>query len=110
MPLSRRARIEVYLPVENTGAYRRLRSAIETELLSTFGGCTIIRGAKGLYLSAGGKLDSDDIDLVYADTPFEFVQNAETIANYTDELRKFILEATTEESVLVVVHELYHSA
>ena len=110
MPLSRRARIEVYLPVENTARYRRLRAAIESEFLSTFGGCTIIRGAKGLYLSAAGKIDTDDIDMIYADTPFEFVQNAETIGKYGDDLRAFILEATTEESVLVVVHELYHSA
>ena len=109
MPLSRRARIEVYLAVDNTTAFRRLRSAIESEFLNTYGGCTIIRGAKGLYLSPAGVLDTDEIDVIYADTPFEFVQNAESIARYCDELRRFILEATTEESVLVVVQELYHS-
>ena len=109
MPLSRRARIEVYLAVENSAAYRRLRDAIESEFLNTFGGCTIIRGAKGLYLSPEGTLDADDVDLVYADTPFEFVQNAESITKYCDDLGSFLLEATSEQSILVVVHELYHS-
>ena len=110
MPLSRRARVEVYLAIENSAAYRRLRDAIESEFLGTFGGCTIIRGAKGLYLSPDQRVDADDIDLIYADTPFEFVQNAESITRYCDELRRFVLEATDEESVLVVVQELYHSA
>ena len=109
MPLSKRARIEVYLPVKNKAVYKRLRRAFEAEFLQTFGGCTVIRGAKGVYLSSTGEQDTDEIDLIYADTPFEFEVNADAIGRYTDELREFVLEATTEESALIVVHELFHS-
>jgi hypothetical protein len=109
LPLSKRARIEVYLPIKNKAVYKRLRRTFEAEFLQTFGGCTIIRGAKGLYLSSSGEQDTDEIDLIYSDTPFDFDANVEAIGKYTDELRQFVLEATTEESVLIVVHELYHS-
>src|SRR5689334_15603062 len=69
LPLSRRARIEVYLVVDNSAGYKLLLDAIEREFINTFGGCTVIRGAKGLYLSHSGDVDADDIDLIYADTP-----------------------------------------
>ena len=110
MPLSKRARIEVYLPIKNKAAYRRLRRTFEAEFLQTFGGCTVIRGVKGIYLLSSGKQVTDEIDLIYADTPFDFDVNADAIGHYTDELREFVLEATTEESILIVVQELYHSA
>ncbi len=51
---------------------RRLRRAFEQEFLATFGGCTVIRNIKGLYLGSDGKADFDKINLVYADTLFDF--------------------------------------
>ena len=106
MPLSKRARIEIYLPdVKN----RRLQAAFEREFLQTFGGCTVIENIKGLYLSSNEETDADKINLVYADTPFDFKKNFKAISKYTDELREAALEATEEESILVVVHEIYHS-
>lgn len=109
MPLSKRARIEAYLPVDNSARYRRLRTAIETEFLNTFGGCTVIRGAKGLYLDVDASLDTDEIDLIYADTPFTLDEEKGALSTYTDGLRTALLEATSEESILVVVHEIFHS-
>ena len=109
MPLSKRARIEVYLPERRRSNYRRLKKAIEQEFLETFGGCTVIRDIKGLYLSSDGKADFDKIDLVYADTPFDFDKNLSAISKYADELRSAVLEVTEEESLLIVVHGIYHS-
>jgi len=109
LPLSKRARIEVYLPERNKANYRRLQRAFEQEFLTTFGGCTVIKDIKGLYLGSDGKRDFDRINLVYADTPFDFDKNFKALSKYTDELRKAALEATEEESVLVVVHGIYHS-
>lgn len=109
MPLSKRARIEIYLPDRNKANYRRLHRAIEEEFLSTFGGCTVIKDIKGLYLGSDGKRDSDRIDLIYADTPFDFDKNFKALSKYADEIRQTAVEATEEESVLVVVHEIYHS-
>ncbi|HEX9962667.1 MAG TPA: hypothetical protein VGB00_17170 [Pyrinomonadaceae bacterium] len=109
MPLSARARIEAYLPERKTPAYRRLQKAFEQEFLQTFGGCTVIRDIKGLYLSENGKTDADKINLVYADTPFDFEKNFKALSKYTDELREAALEASEEESILIVVHKIYHS-
>ena len=109
MPLSARARIEIYLPVRPAPVYKRLRKAYENEFLRTFGGCTVINNIKGLYLSADGKTDKDKIDLIYADTPFDFDRNLKALSKYTDELREAALEASGEESILIVVHKIYHS-
>jgi hypothetical protein len=106
LPLSKRARIEIYLP-ETKNA--RLQKAFEREFLETFGGCTVIENIKGLYLSSEREPDEDEINLVYADTPFDFAENFEALSEYTDHLREAALEATGEESVLLVVHEIYHS-
>ena len=109
MPLSKRARIEIYLPDKKKANYRRLHRAFEQEFLNTFGGCTVIKDIKGIYLGADGESDFDRINLIYTDTPFDFDKNFEALSNYTDEIRKAAVEATEEESVLVVVHGIYHS-
>ena len=109
MPLSKRARIEIYLPTRNEARYKRLRRAFEREFLHTFGGCTVIRGAKGIYLDSDGGEETDSIDLVYADAPIEFDDHIAELSRYADRLKAAVLEATEEESVLLVVHEIYHS-
>lgn len=106
MPLLKKARIEIYLPEIKSN---RLHQTFEQELLETFGGCTVIENIQGLYLASDKKTDSDKVTLVYADTPFDFDGNFEAISKYTDELRAAALEATEEESILIVVHEIYHS-
>ena len=109
MPLSKRARIEVYLPGRSKAVDRRLQRAFEQEFLATFGGCTVIKNIKGLYLGSDGKADFDKINLVYTDTLFDFVRNVRALSKYTDELRHAAKEASGEESILVVVHEICHS-
>lgn len=109
MPLSARARIEIYLPERKKPGYQRLRKAFEREFLETFGGCTVIENIKGLYLSSNEKPDADKITLVYADTPFDFEKNFKAISKYADDLKKAALEASEEESILIVVHKIYHS-
>ena len=109
MPLSKRARIEIYLPERGDSAYARLQKAFENEFLQTFGGCTVIKNISGLYIGSDGKTDTDKVRLIYADTPFNFEENFDAVSKYTDEIRTAALEASEEESILVVVHELYHS-
>lgn len=109
MPLSKRARIEIYLPERGNEAYARLHRAFEQEFLLTFGGCTVIKNTKGLYLGSDGAADFDRINVIYADTSFGFDENFEDISAYTDQLRNAALEATQEESILIVVHGIYHS-
>ncbi len=109
MPLSSRARIEIYLPDQPKLSYKKLRKALEQEFLHVFGGCTVIKNIKGLYLSGDEKTDEDKIVLLYADTPFDFRKNRAAISKYTDELRDLAFKTTNEESILIVVHEIYHS-
>jgi hypothetical protein len=109
LPISARARIEIYLPDVPKKVYRNARSAFEREFLETFGGCTVIKNIKGLYLSEKEKTETDKIVLIYADTPFEFRKNRAALSKYTDELRDAAFKATNEESILIVVHEIYHS-
>lgn len=110
MPLSARARIEIYLPERKNAVYRRLQKAFQNEFLQTFGGCTVIENITGLYLSKDEKAaDKDKITLIYADTPFDFEKNFKALSKYADELKRAALEASEEESILVVVHKIYHS-
>ena len=109
MPLSARARIEVYLPERKNAGYQRLLKAFQQEFLQTFGGCTVIENIKGLYLSADDETETDKINLVYTDTPFDFEKKFKALSKYTDELKKAALEASEEESILIVVHKIYHS-
>jgi len=109
LPLSKRARIEIYIPERETSNYAVLESVFEQEFLHTFGGCTVIRNIKGMYLGSDDKTDVEPVSLVYSDTPFDFEENFDAIEQYTDELRAAALEASEEESILIVVHEIYHS-
>ena len=86
-----------------------MQRAFENEFLKTFGGCTVIGNIKGLYLSSERETDFDRISLVYADTPFDFDENFDALSKYTDDLREAALEASDEESILIVVHGIYHS-
>jgi hypothetical protein len=109
LPLSKRARIEIYIPERETSNYAVLESVFEQEFLHTFGGCTVIRNIKGMYLGSDGKTDVEPVNLVYSDTPFDFEKHFDDIEQYTDQLRSAALEASEEESILIVVHEIYHS-
>ena len=107
--LSKRARIEAYLPEKKAKVYRNLRKAVENEFLFTFGGCTVIERIEGLYLRSAKKPERDNITLVYADMPFGLEENFRTLEDYADAVREAAAEALPEQSVLVAVHEIYHS-
>ena len=69
MPLSEKARIEVYLPDLPLQAYADLLDALDQEFTYTFGGSTIIHGLDGSYLSQLGLRIRDRVNLIYTDTP-----------------------------------------
>ena len=109
MPLSEKARIEVYLPDLPRAAYQDLLNALEREFAYAFGGCTIIRGLDGSYLSQAGLQIQDRINLIYTDTPYSFEENFQTISMYADKLRLAASIALEEEAILVAVITVYHS-
>ena len=109
MPLSEKARIEVYLPDLPKQSYQDLLNSLDQEFTYTFGGCTIKRGLDGSYLSQAGIKLQDRITLVYTDTPYSFSENFEIISKYADKLREAAFKALEEEAILVAVHQVYHS-
>lgn len=108
MPLSEKARIEVYIPDLPSEAYQALLGRLDHEFTFTFGGCTIDRGLDGSYLSRLGVQMRDRINLIYTDTPVSLATNRDALARYTEQLQQAAFEALEEEAVLVVVIPVFH--
>jgi hypothetical protein len=109
LPLSEKARIEVYLPDLPSAAYHHLLEALDREFTYAFGGCSVVRGLAGSYLSRGGLILKDRVNMLFTDTPLIFSQDIEKISRYTDHLRRAAFAALAEEAVLVVAYPVYHS-
>ena len=99
----------MYLPDLPQAAYQDLLESLEREFTHAFGGCTIIRGLAGSYLSRQGLVLKDRINLLITDTPLIFRVDFKSISRYTDHLRQAAFVALEEEAVLVVAYEVYHS-
>ena len=80
MPLLERVRVEVYVPDLPADAYRNLLLSFEDEFTYAFGGCAILRGLDGSYLSLQGVKTPDRINLIYTDLPLALSTNFETAA------------------------------
>jgi hypothetical protein len=109
LSLSEKARVEVYLPDLPVLSYRRLLDALEREFTFTFGGCTLIRGLDGSYLSRSGAIVRDRINEIYTDTAFSLEDAFPQLSRYADELRKAASETLDEETVLVSVSSVFHA-
>ncbi len=109
MPLLERARVEIYIPDLPTASHRKLLEAFDEEFTYAFGGCTIVRGLDGSYLSRAGVKTPDRINLLYTDLPLALSTNFESVARYADELKHAAFEALAEEAILVAVTQVYHA-
>jgi hypothetical protein len=109
LPLLERARVEVYVPDLPAPHYRNLLLSFEEEFTYAFGGCTIVRGLDGSFLSRAGVKTPDRISLIYADLPVALSTNFDKAARYADELKQAAFEALNEESVLVAVGQIHHA-
>ncbi len=109
MPLSAKARIEVYLPDHLSLASQELLIVFNQEFTHTFGGATLWRGLDGSYLAQNGQTVRDRINLLYTDTPFSLEGNADEVNSYMAKLRQAVLDALQEEAVLVVALPVYHA-
>ena len=89
-------------------AYRELLERLEQEFTYTFGGCTIVYGLSGSYLSNLGLPIRDRVSLIYTDTPFAFRENLPMLSLFVDELRLAADEALDEEAILVTAFPVHH--
>ena len=108
MPLLERVRVDVYLPDPHLIAYDNLLRSFEEEFTYAFGGCTIVRGLEGSYLSRFGKHVPDQINLIYSDVSLAFSTDFALVAGYVGELKRAATEALSEEVVMVTVEQIYH--
>ncbi len=108
MPLSEKARLEVYIPDSPGPAYREFLENLNREFTHTFGGCTILRGIDGSYLSNRGLPVNDRINLIYTDTPYTFRDNFAILSRFGETLRLAAHKALEEEAILVVMFAVYH--
>ena len=109
MPLLERVRIEVYLPDLPKRTYQDLVTALDREFTFTFGGCTVIRGLDGSYLSQAGRMMQDKINIIYTDIPLALSRNLSRISSYTEHLSKAAYDALEEEAVLIAAFTVLHS-
>lgn len=109
MPLSEKARIEIYLPDLPRTAYQLLLDELTREFTYAFGGCTIVHGLDGSYLSRAGSQVHDRINLIYTDTPYTFEENFEIVSTYAGKLKEAVFAALEEEAILIVVISIYHA-
>ncbi len=109
MPLLERARVEVYLPDLPSSEYQNLLRSFEEEFTYAFGGCSIVKGLQGSYLSVAGALIPDRINLLYSDAPLALSTNFDQVAAYIGELKSAAMEALSEEAVLICVEQIYHA-
>ncbi len=109
MPLSAKGRIEVYLPDLLDPAYQKLLLALENEFTYNFGGCTVVHGLTGNYLLKSGVKIQDRITVIYTDSPYSFHENFDILSSYTDKIRASAFDALSEEAILVVAFEVFHS-
>jgi hypothetical protein len=70
----------VYLPDIDHPAYPELLEVLEREFAYSFGGCTLVSGLEGSYLSRIGSVMRDRVNLLYTDTPFTFAANFATLS------------------------------
>ena len=81
---------------------------MDQEFTYSFGGCSIIRGLEGSYLSHSGLPIKDRINLIFTDIPLTMNETFAKVARYGERLHQAIHEALAEEIVLVSIVRVYH--
>ena len=109
MPLLERIRIEVYFPDSQIPEYENLLQSLAKEFTYAFGGCSIVRGIEGSYLSFLGKHIPDRISVVYFDAPLVLSMDFAIVAAYSRELKEVVMDSLTEENVMISVEQVYHA-
>ena len=109
MPLLERVRIEVYFPESEIPEYENLLQSLTKEFTYAFGGCSVVRGIEGSYLSILGNRIPDRINLVYFDAPLTLSIDFAIVAAYSRELKQAVMDTLTEEDVLIAVEQVYHT-
>lgn len=107
MPLEKRIRVEIFLPINKSQpAYEALTRWLAEELALTRGGSTLTSPFMGLYRSASGEIVQDEIQVLFCDFNLD-PDNSDHLAQlkrYLASLRKTLVEALNEDDLWIVYH------
>ena len=108
MPLEKRTRVEIFIPVRADAAdYQTITEWLAEELAYARGGSTLTTPFTGLYTSTTqAQLVRDAVHVLFCDFALDAddeEQRAE-LTNYLNELRLLLMEALREEEVWIVYH------
>ena len=103
-------RVEIYVPIRHSQAYKETLFWIIEELTQLRGGCTVNENIAGYHLSRSNEVIDDRVSLVYSDFPMNWEKRAERteVLNYWAELHSFLLENLWEEEILIGAYPVSH--
>jgi hypothetical protein len=110
VPLEKRTRVEIFLPVKsNSLEYQAVTEWLAEELAIARGGSTLTTPFTGLYLSdTRGSIIRDSIQVLFCDfdlAPNNSVQETELV-DYLNTIRRLLMDLLLEEEVWIVYHSV----
>ena len=108
MPLEKRTRVEIFLPLRlDTTSYRTVTEWLAEEFAFSRGGSTLATPFTGLYLSTTEKtLTSDQVHVLFCDFDLDsddLEDSAELLA-YLSGVRLLLMEILLEEDVWIIYY------
>ncbi|MDQ3818322.1 MAG: hypothetical protein M3362_11700 [Acidobacteriota bacterium] len=108
MPLEKRTRVEIFIPIRSDSAdYQTITEWTAEELAYARGGSTLTTPFTGLYTSkTQAHLVRDTIQILFCDFDID-VDNEEQrteLTNYLNEVRLLLMEVLGEEEVWIIYH------
>lgn len=110
MPLEKRTRVEIFLPIRSdTVAFRTLTEWLAEELAFSRGGSTLTTPFTGLYSSTSEKnLTRDQIQILFCDFDLDSddLGGRAELISYLNDLRLLLMEILHEEDVWIIYHSV----
>lgn len=110
MPVEKRTRVEIFLPIRSDLAdYQTITDWLAEELAYARGGSTLTTPFTGLYASvARTDIIRDSIQVLFCDFDLdtEDEHHHAQLSRYLEELRTLMMEALTEEEVWVTYYPI----
>jgi hypothetical protein len=108
VPLEKRTRVEIFLPIRSDiTAYQTVTEWLAEELAFARGGSTLSTPFTGLYYSATDKtLTLDQVHILFCDFDLDVTnpEDANELSVYLDDVRRLLMEILLEEDVWIVFH------
>lgn len=110
MPLEKRTRVEIFLPIRTDSAdYRTITDWLAEELAYSRGGSTLTSPFTGLFISSSrGDVVRDNVHILFCDFDLD-TDKADQFAKLTGyiyELRSLLMEVLDEEEIWIIYHSV----